>query len=288
MGFILHKQLVTASAVAKMARPANGAFAFVAVWLGAFVGGGELSPFVLPLLAFSAATVLILSAGNGINDIFDLPIDRINRPDRPLPSGKLSPKSAAAASSMMMVGGLVLASTAGLLPTLIAIFAGMSLVLYGMKVKFIPLAGNALVGLLTSLTFVSGGIIAGCLSDAIVPAIFAFLFTFSREIFKDIQDLPGDGIAGIRTAPLVWGTASAWRMAEVLITLGVIYSPVPYFVHNYTLLYLGIILVGVDAVLISSLLRLGRDPCPESAGRMQKILKYDILVGFAAVFLGRP
>ncbi len=188
---------------------------------------------------------------------------------------------------MMMVGGLVLASTAGLIPALIAIFAGVSLFLYGMKVKSIPLAGNVLVGVLTSLTFISGGIIAGCLRDAIVPAIFAFVFTVSREIFKDIQDLPGDGIVGIRTTPLVWGTANAWRMAAVLIALGAIYSPVPYFVHNYTLLYLGIILFGVDAVLIFSVLMLWRDPCPESAGRMQRILKYEILVGFAAVFFGK-
>jgi len=261
--------------------------AFMAVWLGAYVGGGELTPFFPRLLAFSTAIVLILSAGNGINDIFDLPIDRINRPDRPIPAGKLSLRSAAVASSMMMTGGLVLAFTAGLIPALIAVFCGISLFLYAIRVKSIPLAGNVLVGLLTSLTFVSGGIIAGCFRDAVVPAVFAFVFTVSREIFKDIQDLLGDETAGIKTAPLVWGTTRAWRMAVVWMAVGIIYSPVPYFVHDYNLLYLGIMLCGVDAVLIVSLMRLWRDPSPESAGRMQRILKNDILVGFAAILLGK-
>jgi geranylgeranylglycerol-phosphate geranylgeranyltransferase len=275
------------SAIIKMARPANGVLAFMAVWLGAFVGSKDLSAHIPALMAFSASTVLILSAGNGINDIFGLRIDLVNRPNRPLPCGKLSVKYAAVAFTVMMAAGMGLASAAGKLPALIALFAGLSLFFYSIKLKAIPLAGNMVVGVLTSLTFISGGVIVGNSGEAMVPATFAFLFTVSREIFKDIQDIPGDGAAGICTAPLAWGAKKAWNLASAFLLAGVIYSPVPCLMNNYNLLYLGIMLLGVDGILLWSLGSLGKKPCLENAGKMQRILKYDILIGFMAIFLGR-
>lgn len=192
-------------ALIKMARPANGILAFVAVWLGAFVAARDFSSHISALLAFSVSTLLILSAGNGINDVFDLPIDLINRPNRPLPSGSIPVKSAALTFTILMAGGVVLSFGAGWIPFLIALFAGLSLFLYSIKLKAIPLAGNLVVGVLTAVTFISGGVIVGNIGKTIVPAIFAFLFTVSREIFKDIEDISGDLALGIRTAPLAWG-----------------------------------------------------------------------------------
>jgi len=288
MAFSLNKRIGMVSAIIQMARPANGILAFTAVWLGAFVGGGYFLDHAPALLTFSMATVLILSAGNGINDIFDLRIDLVNRPDRPLPAGKMSLKIAAAIFTIMMVVGIVLASAAGLFPALIAIFAGLTLFLYSIKLKAVPLLGNIVVGLLTSLTFLSGGMIAGAMRNAAVPAIFAFLFTVSRELFKDIQDMPGDRASGIGTAPLVWGIKPAWNLASAFLAAGILYSPIPWLINGYNLIYLGIMLAGVDIVLIYGLVTLGKTPHPENAGKMQQILKYDILIGFTAIFLGKP
>jgi hypothetical protein len=51
--------------------------------------------------------------------------------------------------------------------------------------------------------------------------------------------------------------------------------------------YLGIMLADVDTVLICILGRLGKTPHSENAGKMQKILKYDIIAGFIAIFPGK-
>ena len=271
----------------RLARFENGIVAVVAIWLGAFVGYGQIPPEISSLLFFSAATFLILSAGNGINDIFDEKIDAVNQPERPLPSGRLSRSAAWTFSSCAMAGGVACSFVAGPVPALIAVFSGISLIIYAIKLKAVPMAGNILVGALTGLTFVSGGIISGRPQAAAVPAVFAFFFTFSREIFKDIQDVKGDREVGIKTIPVVWGTEKAWKIALIPTAAGILYSPFPFFFNGYSLIYLGIILVAVDAVLVTSLARLGREPGPENAGRMQKILKYDIIAGFAAIFLGR-
>ena len=42
-------------------------------------------PFIVFLVVF-----FITGAGNAINDYFDLEIDRVNRPRRPIPSGRMS------------------------------------------------------------------------------------------------------------------------------------------------------------------------------------------------------
>jgi geranylgeranylglycerol-phosphate geranylgeranyltransferase len=288
MAFSFGKGMNRAAAVMIMSRPANGAFAFAAVWLGAFVGGNDFCYYDPKLLAFSTATVLILSAGNGINDFFDLQIDRINRPARPLPSGRISRKSAAMIFTVMMVVGVALAFTAGSALGLVAIFAGLTLFFYSIKLKAVPLLGNTAVGLLTALTFISGGMIAGGVREAAVPAVFAFLFTVSRELFKDIQDMPGDKALGIGTAPLVWGIRPAWNLASGFLAAGVVYSPIPWLIQGYNLIYLVIMLAGVDVMLIYGVAKLGKTPHPESARKMQQLLKYTIIIGFAAIFLGRP
>jgi geranylgeranylglycerol-phosphate geranylgeranyltransferase len=271
----------------KMARPTNGILAFMAVWLGAFIASKDFSDHIPALASFSVATLLGLSAGNGINDIFDLRIDLINRPNRPLPAGKVSVRNAVVTCAILNVGGIIFAFIAGRIPLLITLFAGLSLFLYSIKLKAVPLAGNLVVGVLTAVTFISGGVIVGNIGETIVPAIFAFLFTVSREIFKDIEDMSGDLAFGIRTVPLVWGLTKAWNLASALLVIGILYSFLPYLLNDYNLLYFIIILVGVDGVLLWSVGILGKRPCPENAAKMQRVLKYDILIGFMAIFLGK-
>ncbi len=44
---------------------------------------------------------------------------------------------------------------------------------------------------------------------AIIPAAFAFLINFIREIVKDMQDVEGDSKAGVKTFPIQFGFKSA-------------------------------------------------------------------------------
>ena len=85
---LLEKRL---PAYLELSRPINGVIAFVSVILGAmFAAGGRLSflddsgVFIVALSA-----LLLLSAGNAINDYCDGEIDRINKPQRPIPSGRI-------------------------------------------------------------------------------------------------------------------------------------------------------------------------------------------------------
>lgn len=83
--------------------------------------GGALGDFTgwLPL---AGASMCLYTAGMALNDYFDLDVDRKERPGRPLPSGRVSPRVAAAIGWGGLTLGLVLALVAGaggLSPTLI-------------------------------------------------------------------------------------------------------------------------------------------------------------------------
>ena len=76
--------------------------------VGAAVSGaGELNWFVLPCLLLSSAGLYL--GGMVLNDVFDARLDAVERPERPIPSGRVSVRSAATAGGLLMIIGLVAA-----------------------------------------------------------------------------------------------------------------------------------------------------------------------------------
>ena len=75
----------------KISRPLSTLSGALSVLLGGFVAGtGEWGNVFLAALV----TVLISSSANAWNDYMDIEIDKINQPQRPLPSGMVSPRAA--------------------------------------------------------------------------------------------------------------------------------------------------------------------------------------------------
>src|SRR5512145_891850 len=74
-------------------RPHNMLAAAFAVYAGFHAAGGRGVAGVLPLALLCA---LATGAGNIANDIFDAGIDAVNKPRRPIPSGRLSIRAARA------------------------------------------------------------------------------------------------------------------------------------------------------------------------------------------------
>jgi len=78
-------------------RPGNGVVASAAVLAGALAGAGppavEGTTLVRVALGCAAAFCFI-GAGNALNDFFDREIDKKAHPDRPIPSGRVTPRAA--------------------------------------------------------------------------------------------------------------------------------------------------------------------------------------------------
>lgn len=271
----------------QLARPINGIIAFISAWLGGmFASGGKfLIIFDLDILFVSIAALLMLSAGNAINDYCDYKIDRINKPTRPLPSGRIGRKNAMVFAVILIGISIGLGALINIFALGIAILVSCLLVCYAFWLKRTPIFGNITVSTLTGITFISGGVAIGSIQGTIIPAIFAFLFTAAREIVKDLEDTEGDRKYQANTLAI-----QNPRFAVVL-ALGfmlsvILFSPIPYLLGWYTWHYLIAIVVGVDIVLIYLGYLLWKDISKSSCAFIQRWMKWDIFVGLAAIYLG--
>ncbi|MCK4596386.1 UbiA family prenyltransferase, partial [bacterium] len=103
----------------QLSRPLNVVIAAGSVLVGA-LASGLLRPD-LPILLACLVAGLITGGANAINDVFDVQIDRVNKPGRPLPSGRLTRSQATAFSVILMVLGVAISPYLGLWGLLIAL-----------------------------------------------------------------------------------------------------------------------------------------------------------------------
>ena len=94
----------------------------------------ELSEIILLIPVF-ITVFLITGAGNAINDYFDASIDAVNRPERPIPSGRLTKGSVYKFSILLFACGILIAYFIGTIPLVIALFNSMLLYVYAFSLK---------------------------------------------------------------------------------------------------------------------------------------------------------
>lgn len=283
-----------ALALVKLIRLRNCLIASSAVMVGGYLQ--TLDPAQPRLIYFALVAALICASGNALNDLIDSETDKLNHPDRPLPSGTLSASEAKYVTAISGSLGLTLSFFLSNELFLIALAVSALLIWYNLQLKRSPLIGNLLIAGLGAITVVSGGIASGetifSLPGSIFPAALAFLLHLAREIVKDIQDLPGDRAAGYSTFPIRAGERSARRFIITLIILLIGLSLAPVALGWYNLWYVWIVILGVDLPLLIVLIWVMR---PEFTGRLPEtsrlaqtslVFKFAMLMGLLAVALG--
>ena len=272
-------------ALVELVRPLNVVIAFVSVLLGGWMSGARGVSF--SLLMAGASGALIAGAANALNDLCDEEEDRINRPGRPIPSGRVTRREAMIASGALFVVGWGLAGWVGTALLVLALGVSILLILYDFRLKRITLWGNLAVGFAGGLAFVYGGLAVGRPIGALVPAGFACLFHLGREIVKDAEDISGDREAGAMTLPVRWGPRTTVACASGTFGLLIPLTFVPFWLGLYGWLYLVIVVLGVDLVLVYVILSMWRDHSPSNLRRVSIVLKADMIVGLGAILAGR-
>ncbi len=248
---------------------------------------GEMEQLnILILLILSVIT--INGGGNIINDIYDLEIDRINRPDRPLPAGDMTVSQARIYLIVLFAAGVLFSWFISLETFLIAGPLSIPILFaYSARLKRQPLVGNLAVSFMLGLTFIYVGAAFGNIQATLVMAALAFGFTLIREIVKDLEDMAGDSRDKARTLPLVWGEDKTLALVLFLIAAFVFLDLLPFFLGVYNYLYLWIVIGGINLPLIGLGFILWKQPDKINYSRTQWFLKLDIFVGLAALYFGR-
>jgi len=215
----------------------------------------HILPLALDTISFGFlvfATVCIAAAGNVINDIMDVAVDRINKPQKMVVGIKITERAAYnyyMVLSILGVGcGFYLANSIDR-PQLAAIFIVISvlLYLYATHLKAILLVGNLLISLLVAMSLIVlilfdiYPMIEGTISEIqtkcsraiLLFAGFAFYINLIREIVKDLQDIDGDRNGGRSTLPIVLGRK---RTTDVVFVMGAA-ALLSILIFTYTVLY---------------------------------------------------
>ncbi len=232
-----------------------------------YASGGDLrivqgSAFLLVLAMGTAAAGLLNAANNAINQVYDLSIDRINKPDRPLCTGEISVPAA-----------LLFAAVAGIAALLLAAWVSQqtgnwaTLALFGAAAVFsiaysVPPLRMKQRGWLANLTIalprgtllkVAGWSLAASIVSLEAWYIGAImgLFLLGATSTKDFADVRGDSALGVRTLPVVYGPRKAAKVIAPFLILPWVLIPVgaqfgiltPPAGQKFDLLMLGLICV---------------------------------------------
>ncbi len=173
----------------------------------------------LPLFGLGFACGFFLSGSALItNDYFDLEVDKINAPERPLPSGRVSPAEAMALGIGVALIGLAAALAISPLALGISVIVWALGFLYNWKLKAAGLWGNLIVSASVGITFLLGGIAVGQVwnRNVWVFGLIAFCFDLAEEIAGDAMDAEGDRKRGSKSLAIQRGKQTALRVSGVL------------------------------------------------------------------------
>lgn len=178
---------------------------------------------VYPLIGLVMAAVLN-AASNALNQIYDLDIDRVNKPKRPLPSGRLTLKDAWVFTWITYAVALLLAwfvEPGGRHECFwIVLVATAITVLYSVppfRTKRLGIWANVTIAIPRGVLLKVAGwsavkTIVGT-EPWFIGAIFG-LFLLGASTTKDFADMEGDARGGCRTLPIIYGVRrAAWMIS---------------------------------------------------------------------------
>jgi len=228
-------------------RVENSLTGLIGVVIGAVVVNGidfSLSDAMI-VSFFGLSVMFFMFSWNAYNDITDIETDRLNRPDRPLPAGKISSSSAMIGligtmvlSIVSLLAGLWKLSSEGETDSIISSVviwatAILLLILYegvsGIRgLKHSGLIGNFCIAVAIGMDVVFGASGLGSPTDQKVLALagMAVSFSLAREVIKDIEDIHGD--FDRVTFPKKVGIENARSVAWLLTLLAVVLLFAPF------------------------------------------------------------
>jgi len=251
-------------------------------------------------------TVIIAAAGYVINDIKDYDSDKVNKPNSTFIPQQIRPKKAWLYYWVLVVAGAVIALFIAISIHNFSLFfiyplAVVLLYSYSVYFKSSVLTGNVIVSLFVSLV---AGIVFFAERQTIVSApsvikyflieilsvymIFSFMINMIREIIKDIEDVSGDNLYGIRTIATVVGISKSKQIAlaftimtMVIVVLWLMLSPIHF---DFRFVVFIILFIVLPLLLVAQIILKHSEK--RNFTKISKILKTIMLVGLLSlVFL---
>ncbi|MFW9940249.1 MAG: geranylgeranylglycerol-phosphate geranylgeranyltransferase [Candidatus Thorarchaeota archaeon] len=282
-----------ATDVIEILRPLNDLMGSLTVIIGILNTriGINISTLVFNIILGILTYFLIAGSGNVINDYYDIEIDKVNRPERPIPRGSITLRQAKIIWIITALAGIGIAIfhsllfNIGYLNIIIAVlmaFIGWLYAAWGKKSGFI---GNIIVSVSFSIGLVYGAI----LNSSKIPFFIYFFFLtsffllLSREIIKGCEDVEGDIKEGVKTLAIRIGIKNSTKIAMVFGIFAIIFFILPFFTNiQNRIFFLFSMVFGLTAVSYAVIIMVKRNLEKKDFKKVSLILKIGAYLGLIA------
>jgi len=225
----------------ELMRVKNLGLALIATPLGAAFALLDFEDLLgYPQVALATMSVLFfMAAGNALNDLSDIEIDKVAHPSRPLADGSITEPQAkiligmlSAMSVASLTGCLFLMDGSQEYTAAIYVSAVLLMLTYdhGPRTKQNGLIGNIAISSLVAAVVLYGASSIGGLTSLLCwyVAGVVFFVNLAREIIKDCQDMEADSDSR-QTLPMKIGKENSRMIAYVLTLIGIVFLYIPYW-----------------------------------------------------------
>lgn len=234
---------------------------------------------------YVALTVgLAMAFTNVHNDLLDVAVDQVNRPDRPLPRGAVLRGEATWLAIILATGSLLAAYYAGgqlwQLTLLVLGCAG----LYNLWLKRIPILGNLLVATICGLSLAAAHWAITGSKFPLFPLLIAVAFILAREFINTIADDLGDRLSGRRSIYSLWGKRAVLKISLALTGLACVLAYWPALTLPSPAWQYYLVTVTLTSILPSGLAiyAISRDSSAANIARISSHLRYVFFSTFLA------
>jgi len=255
--------------------------------VGACLRYGDIPPLRISLLVFFIP-ILGWIAGLYLADYYDRTLDAIQKPHRPIPSGRISAREALIVGGSYAIIGFGLSLLLPPINIVLVFIAGILVLSYAKLTKAQGLLGNFNRGAMTVVTFLFG--VFSITTTSQIPVslwLLSLVFFFhdtNSNIIGAIRDVHGDKTGGYATTPVKYGIRLTLLISVtlssiyLLLTTGIIsFSPLVLYPTYFLLLFsIGIlILCMMYLILFTSV---------NSLTRKQSLYAHELFVAERIIF----
>ena len=215
-------------AVVELVRPSKPIAASLFTLLGAYLAAPLVQVLSAPALTAASVVLLVTAFGFVVNDWYDLAVDRVGKPYRPIPSGRVSSRWAAGFAVVLALAALAVSISLGWGLAMITLGAVALSWGYSYRLKNTLLLGNVAVAVLVTASLVYGALAVGAPGAAVwIAAAISFPYIVAQEVLFNLEDEDQDRAAGLRTTATRLGGDGTARVVRAVLALFILGALAP-------------------------------------------------------------
>lgn len=222
--------------------------------VGACVTIGYLPSIPITLLVLFIP-IMGWIAGLYLSDYLDRNLDVIQKPHRPIPSGRIRPNEAILVGSIFALTGFFLTFFLPLYNTILVFIVALLVFFYTYISKSRGLSGNINRGLVTVAAYFFGVFATNISLFSLHPYVWVLSIVFllhdtNSNLVGAIRDIEGDKKGSYRTIPVVYGVKISIYLSLVLTAIWLPASLIiPWYYHFLSIHFYLIMIIDITILL---------------------------------------